>query len=94
MGVRVNSNDGVEAAVGDPGSVVGADDDAVGRGAASEGDVPGLAGGGVEEAEGAGALGCVPDGAVGSGGDIVGMGASRDGKFFKGESRGGGSRGR
>jgi hypothetical protein len=50
VGGRINADDSVEAAVGDPGSSVGADDDAVGSGAAAEGDVPGLAGGGVEEA--------------------------------------------
>ena len=71
---RVDPDEGVQAPVGDPRGAVRAEDHAVGRRPVAQAHVAGLAGGGVEPAQLAAALGGVPDPAVRGGGHIVGAG--------------------
>ena len=74
---RVDADDRVQAAVGDPGRAVRADDDAVRRRAVAERDRRDLAARGIEMAERPVALPGVPDAAVGGRRDVMRMRARR-----------------
>ena len=78
VGVGVDADDRVQAAVGDPGVAVRPGDDAMGRGPVTERDGPDAPGRGVEVAERAVVLARVPDAAVRRRRDVVGMRAGDD----------------
>ncbi len=78
VGVGIDPDDRVQAAVGDPGVAVRPGDDAVGRGPGTERDRPDVSGRGVEVAERAVVLAGVPDAAVRRGRDVVRMRAGHD----------------
>ena len=76
-GGRFDGMYGVLAAFGDPGGAVGPGDDAVRRRVRSQGNLRHLAVPGIENAERALALRCVPDGAVRRWRDVMRMRAAR-----------------
>ena len=89
VGVGIDPDDRVQAAVGDPGVAVRPGDDAVRRGPGTERDRPDVAGRRVEVAERAVVLARVPDAAVGRGRDVVRMRAGHDVELPDGEGDGG-----
>ena len=91
LGLRVDTDDGVEAPIGDPRGAIGTDNNAMRRRAFTERDVPSRPGRRIEPAERALRLGRVPDGTVGRRRHVVRMGAVRNGVVanLSGRHRGG-----
>src|SRR3546814_7004866 len=89
MSLRIDADDRVEPAVGDPWRTVRSHDHAVRRGAVAERDVQRLAGLRIESAQRALVLRGVPDRPArrGIGCDGVRMGAGRDGKIGRANGR-------